>query len=99
MSKPRLRFKRQSNEQGLARVCQGLRSHELWYGDERVGGAYPLHGNWPLQEITGYYWSCPTLPDLGIEYRSTADHPVATMEGAKAALRTYVEECLKKAGS
>lgn len=97
--KPRLRFERQPNEQGrLARVCQGARGYQLWYGDLCIGSADALYGNWPQREITGYYWGCATIAALGIEMRNTAYEPVATMEEAKDQLRAYVEDCLKRAG-
>ena len=94
---PRLRWRKQPNETGLARIVQGPRGYDLWYGDRDLGSAHPLT-HWPDRyTIVGYYWSVGSDKDLGIAHRNTASAPVATMEEAKAACLAYIKECLKRA--
>lgn len=96
--KPRLRFKREPDEQGLARVCQGPRGADLWYGGRDVGSVSPKKVGWGAGDYKGWYWCCPEIADLGIEHRNTSSAPVDTLEEAKAALRAHVEGCLKAKG-
>jgi hypothetical protein len=95
--KPRLRFKRQPNETGLARVCQRPPAHELWYGDKEIGAVSER-----TQDRSGtgvYYWYCATDEELGIEYRNTvSESPYYDLTEAKADFRSYVELCLKTKG-
>lgn len=96
-AKPRLRFKRQPGEQGLARVCQGPRGYELWYGDRHLGAAYHHTEGWGMR--TGkFYWAVGAYPELGIPHQNTHGEPVATMDEAKAALRAYVVKFLRAKG-
>ena len=96
--KPRLRFRREPNEKGLASIGQGPRGYELWYGDERLGSAHEITEGVARLGTGLFYWSVGTFEQLGITYRNTAGTPVATMEAAKTELRDYIEKCFKAKG-
>lgn len=84
--KPRLRFKMQDKEKGLARVGAAPRGHDLYYGSKRVAVVSPLGGGWggPLR---GWYFF---TYDNRLPFRNTCGTPVATPEEAKADCMAYV---------
>ena len=97
-TKPRLRFRREAYETGLASIGQGPRGFELWYGDERLGSADEIRTGPGMALGSGrFFWSVGTFKELGIEHRNTAATPVDSMEAAKSMLRAYVVRCLKDA--
>lgn len=72
-----LRFRKQPDERGLARVCQGPRGYELRDGTLVVMHVAPLTGLGRARyEVAGWY-----VYGLGI---NTASEPVATADEAKA---------------
>lgn len=69
--KPRLRWRREPSEKGLARICQGPRGYDLIHGDEIVIRARPLG-----RSGSQWYWyGCG---------QNTHYKPVATEEAVKA---------------
>lgn len=87
---PRLRFRRQKSERGLARHMQGERGYDLMLGDERIGGVYPRYAR--FERNSGYYW----YAHVGKESRNTASEPVPTIEQAKADCMAWVRERMKE---
>jgi hypothetical protein len=93
MKKPRITWRRQPRERGLRGVAQGERGYELRYGEEHLGGAYPRYVGWG-QEKVGYY--CHGRWDaMGVPLLNTCEHPVPTIEEAKAQLSAHFAEYLK----
>jgi hypothetical protein len=91
-----LRWRRQPNESGLARVIQGERGWHLMYGDDRMGTVSRLDRHNPSD---GYYFYAGHTR-LGVPSRNTAsDPPFPDADAAKAACREYVEAHLKRDAS
>ena len=94
--KPRLRWKREQPEHGLARVCQSPRGYDLRLGGVKVGSVRPLRVG--FADYDGWFWvACHAV--LGIPWRNSAaaGHPRMTMVEAKAACESYVRQCLSVA--
>jgi hypothetical protein len=86
----RLTWKKE-RETGLAAVCAGPAGSELRLDGQRIGGVYPLGGDWrgPLR---GWFWS---VSDSGsIAYRNTHATPKKTEKEAKDEAVAYVRLCL-----
>ena len=75
--KPRLRFRRQERERGLARIGAAPRGWDLMYGDENVGYVSPLGGGW-RGEVSGWYFVA--CRDNLIPLLNTCYQPNATPE-------------------
>lgn len=91
--KPRLRWRREPLPGGLANVSATPRGYELWYGDQRIGGAHAYCPNWPRGDVQGYYWIC-RAEELGAPYLNTSGALVTTMEKAKQVCEAYARACL-----
>jgi hypothetical protein len=96
MTKPKtssviLRWKRQPNERGLARVSQGLRGWDLFMGAERLAHVRPLFYGLS-RNLVGWYYVAPERP--GIEYRNSCGEVGAPPAQARAACAAYVVACL-----
>jgi hypothetical protein len=93
MRKHRLTWKRQPNEKGLARVCQGERGWILSVDGKAVCRVAVAYKGWSKDKL-GYYWY-GSSESLGIAHRNTCNSPVPTAEEAKAECERYVRECLE----
>lgn len=92
MKRGRLRWKRQTPERGLARVCAPVRGWDYHDGIERLAYVRPLgreHGG-------GWFWVARSN-DGAVPLNNTCGAPVATPEEAKIAAMRYVKKCLAKA--
>lgn len=77
-----LRWRKQPNETGLRRVCQGPRGFELREGSTIVIRVSPLLSN--HREVMGWYWY-----GLG---KNTSNEPTKTAEEAKAQGMAWAKE-------
>jgi len=82
-----LRWKRQPNERGLARVIQGPRGWDLYLGTERIGYVRPLRNGFSRETI-GWYYVTPERP--GIEHRNSCGEVGVPASGARDACAAYV---------
>lgn len=87
-SKPRLAWRKQPRERGLAAICQGERGYELRLAGETVMAVAPKTEPFNRYVVTGWYWY-----GLGA---NTARVPVATPEIAKAQALQYAKAKLKE---
>lgn len=102
MPKPRLRWRKEPNERGLASTGQAPRGAELWYGNERIATVTAgRHGSGFGPPDT---WSWSARSDHnGVPWRNSAAEgrywPLTDegLEAAKADCRAYVERCLGRA--
>jgi hypothetical protein len=88
---PQLRWRRQPNETGLARVCQTERGYDLRMGEEVLAQVRPTYAGFGRQS-EGYYWFARSGDWLPL--KNTASTPVATMEEAKREAEAYVRRYL-----
>lgn len=89
--KPRMRWRKQTNDQGLAVIGQAPRGYDLMVGDEDVASVRPVRIGW--QEWRG--WSWLALGD-GVGRKLGGKHE--TPEAAKAEAEAYVRRCLGRRG-
>jgi len=89
-----LRWKRQPNERGLARVIQGPRGWDLYMGTERLGYVRVLYMGLSRQ-TNGWYYVTPARP--GIEYRNSCGERGVPAETVRASLAKYITECMNAA--
>ena len=96
MPKPRLTWRHQPDERGLAHAAQATRGLDLYYGDSlrrvQVASVRPLMPDFSRQ-LTGWYWYARE-DSLDIARFNSAQNPVATMEEAKQEAEAYVRSCL-----
>jgi len=97
-----LRWRRQPDNQGLARVGQSPRGAELRIGDKCLARVYPWQepsASWgrggDLSTYKGWYWVA-TSRTYDVPLKNTCREPVKTIEEAKAAAKAYVLEHLKR---
>ena len=85
-----LRWRKEPDEKGLARVGQRMRGVELRLGDETVARVYPWRkgGLWS-HEYNGWYWVARS-DVYGIPLVNTSQQPVKNLDEAKAAAKAYV---------
>ena len=88
-AKPRLSWRKQPNETGLAAVGQGPRGAILKVNGDDVANVY-AHGR-----SGGWYYVARNNSGT-IPLRNTCDKVVKDLEAAKAACEAYVRECLAK---
>jgi len=79
-----LRWRKQPNETGLRRVCQGPRGFELRDGEKAVVHVAPLTNPANRWEVIGWYWY-----GLGM---NTSGEPVRSAEEAKAQAMAWAKE-------
>ena len=103
-NKPRITWRKEANEQGLARIGQGPRGYELRINGNRVADISPVRNGFKLEYI-GWMWSCASNDELGIAWKNTSaekrkPYPMTDdgMEQAKADCKTYIVTCLKAKG-
>lgn len=72
MSKQRFTWKKQANERGLAKVCQGQRGFDLRLNGEPIAHVRPF--GWGNDKKGWYWYGCS---------KNTSDKPSATPEEAK----------------
>jgi len=89
---PRLTVRNQPIETGLARVSQGPRGYDIYFGGKRVGSVSANSSGWHIYD--GWYWCTPSEPDLGIEYMNTHITRAPTKEQARDECLVYVRACL-----
>ncbi len=96
--RPRLSWKREPNETGLARIGQGARGFDLRIGGVSVAEVRPLY-HYPkdggARRLLGYTYSANDRHH-GIKIRNTVKtgHCWREIDDAKAACEKYVRECL-----
>lgn len=78
-TKPRISWRRQKSETGLARACQGPRGWELW-----ADGKCHIHIAYIRRDSSRLYW-------YGFD-KNTSDAPVDTLEEAKTQAKAYFLE-------
>ncbi len=94
--KPRITWRKQKNEGGLASIGQSPRGYELFVNGVQVGSVSAKNIGW--KNWSGWYWHARS-DELGIEWRNTSsEKPFADIEDAKVACKAYVVECLKSKG-
>ena len=85
----RLRWRRQGSERGLARVCQGWRGYELWYGDCKI---VIVAGHGDRYSPTSFYW-------YGCDRNTLRDGVVfSTPEEAKTDAMAVAKKWVAKSG-
>lgn len=98
MKRPRLAWRRQPRELGLAGIVQGERGYQLRHQGKCLGGVYPIYLGFSRKRI-GYH-AYGRWEEYGVPYLNTCEEPVATVEEAKAILNkhfdTHLTTFLKK---
>jgi hypothetical protein len=86
----RMAWRKQPNEKGLARICQGPRGYELRSGGEVVMHVAPKREGFDKWAIHGWYF-------YGLGYNSLSEGRVFTSpEDAKGAATAYAKANLSK---
>lgn len=103
-NKPRLAWRKEPNEQGLARIGQGPRGYELRINGKRVADVSAVRNGFKYEYI-GWMWSCASNDELGIAWKNTSaeqrkPYPMTDegMEQAKTDCKAYIVACLKAKG-
>ena len=92
-AKPRLRWRKQPNERGLARVVQLPRGHDYTDGEKTIAYVRPsIDGYGGSRALKGWYWWASG--DAGLPYVNTCNDLCATAEEAKKKAQSYVKEHL-----
>ena len=86
MSKPRLRWKRDAPETGLARIGAAPRGYIYHDGSTEYAWVSACGGGWHSAQ-RGWYWVALEQPGLPLE--NTCRSPVATVEEAKRDAERY----------
>jgi hypothetical protein len=94
---PRLTWKREPVERGLAAVAQGPLGYELNFGPHKSIASVNAKST-GFHRYQGWYWVAGANPDLGIAYRNTSATPKATIEEAKDEAEGYVRAALRAKG-
>jgi hypothetical protein len=91
LKRPRLMWRRQPNETGLAAVCQSPRGKELRNQGKTLGLARSHGGR--LRDRPGYYWH-GGWEEYGVPRRNTASRTPSfpTLEEACADMMKYFQE-------
>lgn len=96
---PRLTWRKQPNEKGLAAVCQTPRGYELRHAGVRLGSVSPSTEMGRRYDIKGWY-GCGAWDEWGVPRINTCHTLSETMEEAKRVLmahfRKYIEARLKE---
>ena len=86
----RLTWKRQANEQGLARVSQGERGYDLRLASKAIAHVRAIRSI--DRRTMGYYWSCPET-ELSPWRNTVAErNTFATIEEAKSDCKMWFQE-------
>ncbi len=97
--KYKLTWRRQKNEQGLARISQAPRGYDLYINGQKNGSiSFCSYRGFIKQD--GWMWSIGSNETLNIEWANSAakgEHYCIynDIEDAKAALKAYVLKCLE----
>jgi len=91
----RVTVKREENERGLARVCQGPRGFEIRIKGERVGHA--MWGrNFGQAYGSGYWFWYAGSERYSVPRKNASDEPFETAEAARDACLAYVRKHAKE---
>lgn len=103
-NKPRITWRKEPSEQGLARIGQGPRGYQLCINGKCIADISPVRNGFQPEYI-GWMWSCASNDELGIVWKNTSaekrkPYPMTDdgMEQAKADCKTYIVTCLKAKG-
>lgn len=88
--KPRLRWRRQARERGLAGVGQGELGADLIYLGEPIASVRAVH--YHLPDYGKWWWHAG---GSGVPYRNMCRGPVNSLEEAQAAALAYVKGYLE----
>jgi hypothetical protein len=99
-AKPRITWKREPNEQGLASIGQVERGYDLRINGERVVSVRPVtSGSVMDRETRGWYWYGGSAAH-GIPNKNTWNRtPFATIDDAKADAEAYVRKHIASKGT
>ncbi len=92
MKAPRLTWKREPNETGLARVCQGKRGWDLRINGNRIAMVRPWTKGFD-RTVRGWYWYGGS-DALAVPRMNTCDSPTKTSEEACAECEAHVRKAL-----
>jgi len=84
-------FRKQPNEPGLARVCQGPRGYVVSVDGIAVGNVSPLSRGFG-SSVIGWYWVVGTYPKYGIPLTNTYRSPKPTKEEARDECKAFIRE-------
>lgn len=84
-----LRWRKNAQVTGLARVCAGARGHGLYDGDKQYASVTANHIG-RENGYSGWYWSVPKQDN--IPYKNTCNEPCETEIEAKKAAMEYVKK-------
>lgn len=88
--KPRLRWKKDPRETGLAAIGAGPRGSKYHDGEKDYASVYALRKNY---EVVGWYW----VAFESVPYKNTSNEPCETEAEAKLAAAAYVKSNLGEA--
>lgn len=92
MKRPRLTWRKEPNETGLARVCQGPRGFELRHAGVRVGSVAPSTGMGNARYTINGWYCYGSWIDWGVPSINTCQTLVKTPEEAKEILMAHFRE-------